>query len=124
MITELILGGLIHHVVPVEGIKTTQFQQNAIIKIDKVNVLVGNNSIGQPIAGIGYDVPIGESQHKLKVGTYYQDATKFKEIGVVAPTLMPVIGLELNFYASDDDSVGISQFISPIITFTGITVRF
>ena len=121
---KIILGGLIHHVVEVEGIKTTQFQQNVIVKVNRYNLLAGNNSIGEPIIGVGYDVPLGSTDHNFKIGTYYQDAKGFKDIGVVAPTFMPVLGLELNFYASDDDMIGLSQFVSPIITFTGLTIRF
>jgi len=121
---ELIVGGIIHHLQPIDGIKTTQLQQNIIIKSNDINVLIGNNSVSKPIIGIGYDVPLGKSDHNFKVGAYIQDSKEFEKVGVYAPTLMPVIGLELNFYASEDDMVGISQFISPIITFTGVSIRF
>lgn len=119
--TELILGGLIYHFQSIPNIKQTSFQRNAILKFDKINVLTGNNSIGKPIIGLGYDLKLSRYAN-LKIGGYYQDSKGFEARGVSAPSFMPVVGLEINIPVYR--GVFLNQFISPIITFTGIGIKF
>jgi len=132
MITDLIVGGLIHHIVydksmPFDAI---MFQPNIIVKWDsKVNLLVGKNSIDDPIFGIGYDFPIAAHPRlgsiNLKLGAYFQDQNKFDDLKLETPLscdVMPIFGVEFNI--PYNDTAGISTILTPGILFTGIHFRF
>ena len=120
---ELIVGGIVHHIRPVHNIETTSFKRNAIIKIDRLNVMIGKNSINKPLAGLAYDYKISENVN-FKVGGYVQDETDFNHRGVSIATgdFMPIVGFEINIPLSD--RIGIDTFVSPLITFTGIKFKF
>ena len=120
---ELLLGGLIYHIQPVpKTIERTSFQKNVIVKIDNTNILMGNNSIGKPIVGLGYDVELNKNVD-FKIGGYIQDETEFnkKGVSIVTGDFMPIVGLEFKMALSKN--VSLNTFVSPLITFTGISFR-
>ena len=132
MVTELIVGGLIHHIVFATNLpfNATMFRSNVVIKWEnKVNLLLGENSIREPIIGIGYDIPAAAHPTlgtiNLKVGAYFQDQNKFEDLRVQTPLgcdIMPIIGVEINI--PYNDRWGVSTLITPAITFTGIKFKF
>ena len=122
---ELILGGYIYHVQPTpKQIKRTSFQKNVILKNESgLNVIVGNNSIGKPIFGLGQDLKISDNLN-FKVGGYIQDRNEFEKLGVTIPTgdFMPVVGFEHTIEINE--SIGLTNFISPVILFSGLKFKF
>lgn len=128
MITEITLGGLIYHLVSVEpAIPDVMVAKNLIIKSGQHNILLGENSVRKPIFGYGYDVPIVShvtGSINFKIGAYLQDEKHFNDIGVTVPfhNFMPVMGFEFNLPMSD--SVALTTTITPLMTFTGVTLRF
>ena len=123
MINELIIGGLVHHFTDVTPIENTSLRLNAVVKVNEFNILVGENSIKEPIYGFGYDVPINNFLD-FKFGAYFQDSSKFLDYGYVIPTgnVMPIIGLEFDIPITDN--IGITTTVTPLMSFTGLSFRF
>ena len=128
MITELTVGGLIYHIVSVEpAIPDTMVAKNLIIKSGQHNILLGENSVRQPIIGYGYDynlVDHATGSIDFKIGGYFQEEKPFRDIGVKLPfhEFMPVIGFELDLPIND--KVDMTTLITPLMSFTGITFKF
>ena len=128
MITEITLGGLIYHLVSVEpAIPDVMVAKNLIIKSKQHNILLGENSVRQPIIGYGYDVPLvshATGNIDFKIGGYFQEEKPFRDIGVKLPfhEFMPVLGFEFDLPITD--KVQLTTTITPLMTFTGITFRF
>ena len=128
MLTELTLGGLIFHVISVEPkIPDVMVSPNVIMKFEEHNILLGANSVRQPIFGYGYDFNIIDhptATIDFKLGAYIQDERHFRDIGIKLPfhNFMPVMGFELDFPISDN--VALTTMITPLMTFSGITFRF
>jgi hypothetical protein len=132
MVNELIVGGLIHHIIydTEMPFKATMLRSNVIIKWEnRVNLLLGENSMEDGIIGIGYDVPVAShptlGSINMKVGAYLQDDSKFEDYGIQTPLgcdVMPILGLEFNL--PYNDKWGISTLITPAITFTGLRFTF
>ena len=123
MITELVVGGLVHHFTDVTPIENTSLRLNAIAKVNNFNILIGENSIKEPIYGFGYDIPVNPILD-FKVGAYFQDSSKFLDYGYVIPTgnVMPIIGLEFDIPITDN--IGITTTVTPLMSFTGLSFRF
>ena len=132
MVNEIILGGLIHHIIYDRNLpfNATMFRPNVIIKWEnKVNLLLGRNSINEGIIGIGYDISILShptlGSINLKTGAYLQDEAKFEKLGVITPLgcdIVPILGVEFNI--PYNDYWGVTTTITPAIAFTGIYFRF
>ena len=132
MVTEMIVGGLIHHIIYNEELpfNATMFRSNVVLKWEnRVNLLLGENSIGEGIVGLGYDIPVAAhptlGHINFKVGAYIQDENKFEDYGIVTPLgcdIMPILGAEI--YIPYNDKWGVSTLITPAITFTGIHFKF
>lgn len=123
MITEIILGGLVHHLTPVPPqIETTAFRPSIIVKSHKINVLIGTNSIKELIVGAALDIPINKVN--LKIGAYLQDNNKFEDIGVKIKVgdVMPVIAIE--YTIPINKKWGITTLASNFIAFGGINYKF
>ena len=123
MITEIILGGVVHHLISVPSqIETTAFRPNIIVKSHKINVLVGTNSIKEPIVGAALDVPFNKVN--FKIGAYLQDNNKFEDIGVKIKVgdVMPVLAVE--YTIPINKKWGITTLASNFIAFGGINYKF
>lgn len=123
MINELIIGGLVHHFTDVTPIENTSLRLNAIAKVNDFNILVGQNSIKEPIYGFGYDIPVNRFLD-FKVGAYFQDSSKFLDYGFVIPTgnVMPIVGMEFDIPITHN--IGITTTVTPLMSFTGLSFRF
>lgn len=124
MIKSIIIGGLITHILPQPGaIERVQWQPNVVLKMERVDLLAGHNSIGEPIVGAAYNWAIEENLD-FKLGAYFQDKTQFRKRGVDLQTgeIMPVGGIEWRIPITD--RVKLTNIITPIITFHGISVDF
>ena len=128
MLTELTVGGLIFHIMSVEpAIPDTMAAPNVIMKFDKHNILLGENSVREPIVGYGYDFNIVDHANgsiDFKLGGYLQDDQPFKDRGIELAfnKFMPVMGFEVDLPITDN--VAVSTTITPLMTFTGLTFRF
>ena len=132
MINELIVGGLIHHIMHDRSLPfpSTMLRTNVAIKWEnRVNFLIGENSIGEGIVGIGYDIPIALhptlGSINFKIGAYFQDEHEFEYRNIITPfscDIVPILGVEVNI--PYNDYIGVTTTITPIITFTGIYFRF
>ena len=102
MITELTVGGLIFHLVSVEpAIPDVMVSPNVVMKFENHNILLGANSVREPIIGYGYDfnlVDHSTGSIDFKVGGYLQEEKPFRDRGVKLPfhTFMPIIGFEFD----------------------------
>jgi len=121
MINELIIGGLVHHFTDVTPIENTSFRYNAIAKVNDFNILVGQNSIKDPIYGFGYDIALTQNLD-FKLGAYFQDGNKFLDYGYYVPNVMPIIGLEFDIPLTKN--IGVTTTITPLMSFTGLSFRF
>ena len=128
MITELTVGGLIYHIVSVEPkIPDVMVSPNVVMKFENHNILLGANSVREPIIGYGYDynlVDHATGSIDFKIGGYFQEEKPFRDIGVKLPfhEFMPVIGFELDLPIND--KVDMTTLITPLMSFTGITFKF
>lgn len=128
MLTELTLGGLIFHIMSVEpAIPDAMVAPNAIFKFKEHNILLGENSVRQPIIGYGYDFNLithDTAVIDFKMGGYFQDPKPFEDKGLIMPFghFMPIMGFEIDFPISK--KVAVTTTITPLMTFTGITFRF
>ena len=128
MLTELTVGGLIFHTLSLEPqIPDVMVAPNVIMKFDNHNVLLGENSVRQPIVGYGYDYHIIDHDAvkiDFKVGGYFQEEKPFRDIGISLPfhEFMPILGFDIDFAISD--KVDLTTTITPLMTFTGLTFRF
>jgi hypothetical protein len=131
MITEIILGGFIHHfTITPKQIDRTSFQPNVILKSQEFNFLVGSNSIGKPILGAAYDIPFQISLNKkekninFKLGAYIQDNNEFEKIGVEVNVgdVVPIVALE--YRQPLYKHWGLTTVISNFIAFGGVSYEF
>ena len=128
MLTELTVGGLIFHIMSVEpAIPDVMAAPNVIMKFDKHNILLGENSVREPIVGYGYDINLVTHDTAVidfKLGGYFQEVKPFRDRGVKLPfhEFMPIMGFELDFPISE--SVALTTMVTPLMTFSGITFRF
>ena len=128
MLTELTVGGLIYHIVSVEPkIPDVMASPNVVMKFENHNILLGANSVREPIIGYGYDynlVDHATGSIDFKIGGYFQEEKPFRDIGVNLPfhEFMPVIGFE--FALPINDKVDMTTLITPLMSFTGITFKF
>lgn len=128
MLTELTLGGLIFHVMSVEPqIPDVMFAPNVVMKFENHNILLGENSVREPIVGYGYDINLVDHANgsiDFKLGAYLQDEKPFRDRGLTLPfdSFMPVMGFEFDFPVNDN--VALTTLITPLMTFSGITFRF
>ena len=128
MLTELTVGGLIFHTLSLEpAIPDVMVAPNVIMKFDNHNVLLGENSVRQPIVGYGYDYNIinyDTVNIDFKLGGYFQQEQPFRDIGINLPfhEFMPVMGFDIDFAISD--KVDLTTTITPLMTFTGFTFKF
>lgn len=132
MINEIILGGLIYHMMytPTLPFPAVITRPTLILKSDThINYMIGKNSINEAMAGIGYDIQIAShptlGNINLKTGFYIQDENKFEDLGIITPLgcdIMPIFGFEFNI--PYNDVFGATTTITPAITFTGIYFRF
>ena len=128
MLTELTVGGLIYHIVSVEPkIPDVMASPNVVMKFENHNILLGANSVREPIIGYGYDynlVDHATGSIDFKIGGYFQEEKPFRDIGVNLPfhEFMPVLGFEFDLPITD--KVQLTTTITPLMTFTGITFRF
>ena len=128
MITGLTVGGLIYHIVSVEpAIPDTMAAPSAIIRIDNHNLLLGENSVREPIIGYGYDfnlVSHDTGSINFKLGGYFQEQKPFIEKGIQLPfhSFMPIMGFEFNMPLSK--KLDVTTVITPLMTYTGLTFRF
>jgi hypothetical protein len=123
MITEIILGGLIHHfTITPRQIDRTQFRPNVIVKHHEFNFLMGGNSIGEPIIGAAFDIPY--HAFNFKIGAYIQDNNKFEDIGVEVNVgdVVPIVALE--YRKPIYKQWGITTIVSNFIGFGGISYEF
>lgn len=63
--------------------------------------LIGMNSIGEPMIGYRYALPMSD-HFKFTIGSYYQDFKEFKKVGVIPVgfeklNLVPIVGIEYNY---------------------------
>ena len=124
MITEIIIGGFLFHTFPVpKPVKQNSFQKNLIIKSGQFNFMVGDNSIGESILGLGYDFKMSENLN-FKIGGYIQDTSKFEDLGVdyLFGDLVPIVGFEYSIPINK--TIGISTIITLPVIYTGLSVRF
>ena len=128
MITELTVGGLIFHIMSVEPqIPDTMIAPNVIMKFNEHNILLGENSVREPIVGYGYDFNIIDHANgsiDFKLGGYFQEVKPFRDRGVTLPfdEFMPIMGLEVDLPITKN--VAVSTTITPLMTFTGLTFKF
>jgi len=128
MLTELTLGGLIFHTLSLEPqIPDVMVAPNVLMKFNNHNVLLGENSVREPIVGYGYDFNLithDTAVIDFKLGGYFQEEKPFRDKGIKLPfhEFMPVMGFELDFPISE--SVALTTMITPLMTFSGITFRF
>jgi len=128
MLTELTIGGLIFHIMSVEPqIPDTMIAPNVIMKFNEHNILLGENSVREPIVGYGYDFNIIDHANgsiDFKLGGYFQEVKPFRDRGVKLPfdEFMPIMGLEVDLPITDN--VAVSTTITPLMTFTGLTFKF
>ncbi len=124
MITELIVGGLVTHLFPMpKQIEQTSFQANMVVKCREYNFLFGNNSIGKPIYGMGYDFYL--TRHlSFKLGGYIQDRTEFEKIDVYIPfgDFLPIVGFEWDIPLNKTHDL--TTVLMPHAAFLGISVNF
>ena len=109
--TEIFIGGLLHHWIDTTPVETTSFKFNAIVKVNNYNLLVGKNSINKPIYGFGYDF-----------GGYVQDSAPFIEYGYEVPPIVPIIGLDISIPLTEN--VSLTTLITPLLSFTGVSISF
>ena len=128
MLTELTVGGLIFHIMSVEpAIPDVMASPNVIMKFDKHNILLGENSVRQPIIGYGYDFNLithDTAVIDFKIGAYLQDEKPFNDIGVTVPfdSFMPIMGFEIDLPITKN--LAVTTMITPLMAFSGITFRF
>ena len=128
MLTELTIGGLIFHTLSLEPqIPDVMVSPNFILKYEQHNVLLGANSVREPIIGYGYDFNIVNhptATIDFKLGGYFQEEQPFRDRGIILPfnEFMPIMGFEIDFPISD--SIALTTMITPLMTFSGITFRF
>tara|TARA_A100001201_G_scaffold143281_1_gene144253 strand:- start:1048 stop:1434 length:387 start_codon:yes stop_codon:yes gene_type:complete len=128
MLTELTVGGLIFHIMSVEPqIPDTMIAPNVIMKFNEHNILLGENSVREPIVGYGYDFNIIDHANgsiDFKLGGYFQEVKPFRDRGVTLPfdEFMPIMGLEVDLPITKN--VAVSTTITPLMTFTGLTFKF
>jgi len=128
MLTELTVGGLIFHIMSVEpAIPDVMAAPNVIMKFDEHNILLGANSVREPIIGYGYDLNLVTHDTAVidfKIGAYLQDDQPFKDRGIKLAfnKIMPVMGFEIDFPITDN--IAATTMITPLMTFSGVTFRF
>ena len=128
MLTELTVGGLIFHIMSVEpAIPDTMAAPNVIFKFKEHNILIGENSVRQPIIGYGYDFNIvnhNTATIDFKLGGYFQEVKPFRDRGIKLPfeEFMPIMGLELDMPITKN--FALTTVITPLMTFSGVTFRF
>ena len=128
MLTELTVGGLIFHTLSLEPqIPDVMVSPNVVMKFENHNVLLGENSVREPIVGYGYDFNIVNhptATIDFKLGGYFQEEQPFRDRGIILPfnEFMPIMGFEIDFPISD--SIALTTMITPLMTFSGITFRF
>ena len=128
MLTELTVGGLIFHIMSVEPqIPDTMVAPNVIMKFNEHNILIGENSVREPIVGYGYDFNLVDHANgsiDFKLGAYIQDEKPFRDRGLVLPfdSFMPIMGFEVDLPITEN--VAVSTTITPLMTFTGLTFKF
>lgn len=125
MIKELLIGGLLTHMLPVPPkIERTSTKTIVMVEFDSgVNVMVGQNSIGKPIAGLGIDFPL-TPRTDFKVGAYVQNSKEFHKYDayMVFGDIVPVLGFEVDFPLTKN--VSLSTIITPPVLFMGFKVGF
>ena len=119
--TEIFIGGLLHHWVDTTPVETTSFKFNAIIKVNNYNLLVGKNSINKPIYGMGYDFKFTEYVD-FKFGGYIQDPKPFIEYGYEVPPIVPIIGLDISIPLTEN--ISLTTLVTPLLSFTGVSISF
>ena len=128
MLTELTVGGLIFHIMSLEPkIPDVMAAPNVIFKFKEHNILIGENSVRQPIIGYGYDFNIvnhGTATIDFKLGGYFQEVKPFRDRGIKLPfeEFMPIMGLELDMPITKN--FALTTVITPLMTFSGVTFRF
>ena len=128
MLTELTVGGLIFHIMSVEPqIPDTMVAPNVIMKFNEHNILIGENSVREPIVGYGYDFNLIDHANgsiDFKLGAYLQDDQTFKDKGIKLAfnNFMPIMGFEVDLPINKH--VAVSTTITPLMTFTGLTFKF
>lgn len=128
MLTELTVGGLIFHIMSLEPkIPDVMAAPNVIFKFKEHNILIGENSVRQPIIGYGYDFNIvnhNTATIDFKLGGYFQEVKPFRDRGIKLPfeEFMPIMGLELDMPITKN--FALTTVITPLMTFSGVTFRF
>lgn len=128
MLTELTVGGLIFHIMSLEPkIPDVMAAPNVIFKFKEHNILIGENSVRQPIIGYGYDFNLVNhptATIDFKLGGYFQEVKPFRDRGIKLPfeEVMPIMGLELDMPITKN--FALTTVITPLMTFSGVTFRF
>jgi len=124
MITEMIIGGLLMHTFPTpRPVKPISIQKSIILKSNEYSFIIGDNSIGEPILGGAYSLPM-VTNVDFVMGGYFQDSQKFEEVGIeyLFGDFVPIIGIGLTFPINK--TFGVSATITIPVIYTGLSVRF